>query len=145
MIVAVLSLICGTAIICMSLTFPKGTDGVPGPGIFPIIIGAMMIVSAVLLIIRTTLTKKEGNGSLAMLSPEKKRVYLTMLVLVVYFILLPYIGFCVSSFIMLLLLIKWYSRKSILKSIILAAVITAIVYLLFSMVLNVPLSFGLLM
>ena len=143
-VVASLSLILGIAIIGISLTFPEGTNGVPGPGLFPILISAVLMVSAVILIIRTIKMPEEENVPLDMLSSDKKRVYLTMLVLVIYFIVLPYIGFCVSSFAMLCILIKWFSKKSILKCIIISAAMTAVVYFLFRIVLSVPLDFGLL-
>lgn len=48
-------------VIIQSSFYPKGQDGIPGPGFFPIIIAVLMLAASISLII-TTLRMLPGGG-----------------------------------------------------------------------------------
>lgn len=142
-IASILCIIFGAYIIITAMSYPPAKNGVPGPGMFPIIIASMLILSSVSLIITSFKIKKESDKELNMLSNDSKRVYIVMAMLVGYFIVLKFIGFILCTIVLLFALIKWFSKKNIIICLVISIVITLVVYLVFNRVLNVPLDFGL--
>lgn len=144
-----------TGIFCLALSVfaivvakgfpPSQQAGVPGPAVWPIMISILLAVSAVWLIAEAIILKKEDqNKSLGLWNDGSKRVYLSMAVLVVYFLITPIVGFLISTSVMVLLFIKWFSKKNIVVSLGYSLAITVIVYVIFKNFLNVPLDFGIL-
>lgn len=131
-------------IIINSLTFPASRDGIPGPGFFPIVIAVLMLLAAVSLTV-TSLRMKDGEDMvLKLFTDDNKRVYICMGLLVLYLAVMSQVGFCVSSFALLLGLIRWFGRYKLLFCAIFSAAVVVPLYLVFSFVLHVPLNFGLL-
>lgn len=143
-VAAAIGFVFGVFVLIEAFLLPKGTNGVPGPGLFPIIISAIMILSSVALFLRSLKMKAEEDIEIHPFSDDSKRVYLVMAVLLVYLVVMPYVGFCVTTFVLMSALVKWFSAKKIVPCLLISAVVTAAVYLIFSKVLNVPLDFGLL-
>jgi putative tricarboxylic transport membrane protein len=131
-------------IIAISLGYPPSNHGVPGPGMFPIIIASLIILSALTLFIFTLRMPKEMDSAIDLKSKNVLNVYITMGGLVLYFVLLPLVGFVVTTSIMLILFIKWFSKRAWWKTILISVLFTVAIYLLFGSVLNVPMNFGLL-
>lgn len=131
-------------IIAISLGYPPSNHGVPGPGMFPIIIACLILLSALILVIQTLRMPKERDTSIDLKSKNVLNVYITMAGLVVYVVLLPLVGFIVTTSIMLLLYIKWFSKRSWWKCILISVLFTVGIFMLFGSVLNVPMRFGLL-
>lgn len=134
----------GAVIMTVALGFPPSNHGVPGPGVFPIIIGALTLFCSATLALSTARMKKEDDVPIKLLGPDALRVYVTMGGLVVYLTLMPMLGFVVTTIVMLTLLIKWFSKKAWWLSALIAAIFTVAIFALFGYVLNVPMSFGLL-
>jgi putative tricarboxylic transport membrane protein len=143
-VAAIISFVIGICIITIAMTFPKGSNGVPGPGMFPIIIATIIILSSVAVLIRSLRMEKKDDKEVKFLSADTKRAYITMAILAIYFIVLPFIGFCVSTALLMLVLIKWFSKKNIIQCSLISLIITLAIFLVFSKLLNVPLHFGLL-
>lgn len=116
--------------------------GVPGPGLWPGMIAALLFVASVGLIAGTLMQKKETFPELPMWTEGTKRVYITMAVLVVYVALLPLLGFIVPSVAMLVVFINWFGKMPIWKTIVISVVATLVVYFIFKLFLNVPVDFG---
>lgn len=134
----------GLLVIAQSLSFPRGRAGIPGPGMIPIMISVLMIAASISLVISTLRMTPAEDVPLGLLTEGHKRVYLCMAILVVYLILMPRIGFCVASFLLLFGLIKWFGNYRYWVCAVVSAFLTGIVFGLFSGVLHVPLRFGLL-
>ncbi|MDD3903640.1 MAG: tripartite tricarboxylate transporter TctB family protein [Sphaerochaeta sp.] len=130
------------AIIAISLGYPPSNHGVPGPGMFPIIIASLIIFSAVVLIIATLKMKESQNTKVDLTSKNVVNVYITMAGLVVYFLLLPNVGFITTTTIMLVLYIKWFSKRPWWKCILISILFTLAIFFLFGSVLNVPMRYG---
>ncbi|MDT4762781.1 tripartite tricarboxylate transporter TctB family protein [Sphaerochaeta sp. PS] len=130
-------------IIALSLTFPPSNHGVPGPGIFPFIIAALIIISAVALLITTLIAGPKLDSKIDLRSKNIINVYITMAGLVVYTVLLPMVGFITTTTVMLYLYIRWFSKRSWWKCAVISLLFTLAIYFLFGLVLNVPMRFGL--
>jgi len=122
--------------------FPAGVNNVPGPAMFPVIISGIMILSSLLIILHYLRLKEDAT--INWLSDDKKRVYLVMAIITLYIILVPIFGFYVMSFILLMGLIKWFRNKGFVYTGIVSIAILGFVFLVFNIVLRVPLNFGML-
>jgi putative tricarboxylic transport membrane protein len=131
-------------IIVLSLTYPPSNHGVPGPGMFPIIIASLIILSSLSLFLTTFRMSKEADTSVDLKSKNVLNVYITMVGLMLYFILLPLVGFVVTSTVMLILYIKWFSKRPWWKTILISVIFVLAIFFLFGSVLNVPMRFGIL-
>jgi len=74
--------------------------------------------------------------------PDSLRVYLSFGVLVVYLAGMYWIGFAVSTFLMLYIFISWFSSFRWQSRLLSAVAITAVVYGVFHYLLKVPFRFG---
>lgn len=134
----------GLLIILLSLNLDQGKNGVPGPGFWPIVISALMIMASLTVLINS-IRMKEGSETAGLFSsPGQIRVYASMGSLVAYFILVQLLGFCFTTGIMLFGLFKWFWKRSYVKCAILSIFVTAIVYLVFTKGLHVPMRYGIL-
>lgn len=136
----------GIYILAVCLGYPRagayGT-GVPGPGLWPGVIAAGLILVSAGLLLHTVMGKrKEEDEAPGMLSEGPRRVYITMGILIIYVALLPYLGFILSSVIMLFALIQWFGTYKIWLSLPVAIAMTLIIYFVFKSLLNVPVDFG---
>jgi len=130
-------------IIAISLTYPPSNHGVPGPGIFPIIIASLILLSAITLVIMTIKSSAKADTEIDFKSKNIINVYIAMTGLIIYMVLLPMLGFVSTTFVMLLLYVKWFSRRAWWKCIVISLLFTLAIFFLFGTVLNVPMRFGL--
>lgn len=136
--------------------FPKAESygtGVPGPGLWPIFIAAIMGFCGLLLIIKSAITakndteeseeKKSSEEKIALWTAETRRVYITMAVLAIYCIVLKPLGFIIPTIFMMGIFVQWFYGKQIWLTAIISVVATLTVYFVFKLILNVPVDFGL--
>lgn len=129
-------------IITLASKYPPSNHGVPGPGMFPIIIASLIIVSAVALVIVTLKAGSKEDAEIDLKSKNIINVYITMTGLIIYTILLPKLGFVSMTFVMLTLYIKWFSKRPWWKCLVISLLFTLTIFFLFGSVLNVPMRFG---
>lgn len=143
-ITAIICLVLSAFAIIIALGFPPSQQaGVPGPAVWPIMMSILLAICSVWLLIETIATSKgKEDKPLGLFTEGSKRVYLSMAILGVYFILTPTLGFLICTSVMLLIFIKWFSKKNIFISLAIAVVITIVIYVVFKNFLNVPLDFG---
>lgn len=144
-IVSILCAVLGLGIIFISSGYPSAEaygTGVPGPGLWPIVISVVMLGCAALLMMKTLKMKPEENEEVVLWSADTRRVYISMLVLLIYTIILEYVGFILSTIAMLFLFIQWFAKKSWIKNLVISVLVTMIIYAVFKWVLNVPIDFG---
>lgn len=130
-------------VIATAMGYPSGKDGVPGPATFPLLISALLLGSAIALFIGAFKVPKDEPAHLV--SHDTRRVYIAMLVMVIYCVVLAEVGFVVSSCIFLSAFIQWFRKKHPLVNISIACAAVGVVYFTFSVILKVPIDFGLLM
>lgn len=131
-------------IIFMARMLPVATDGVPGPGFWPILIAIIMLLSSISVIIQTIKTKSQNEKQIVFLSKDTIRVYITMGGLILYLILMGTLGFLTSTLIMTFCFITWFGSYKIYINLILSIAISGIIYAIFKFILKVPFSFGML-
>lgn len=129
-------------IIAISMGYPPSNHGVPGPGMFPILIASLILVSSLTLALLTLRMPKEKDTEIDLKSKNVLNVYITMVGLIVYAVLLPMVGFIVTTSIMLTLYIKWFGKRPWWKCILISVLFTLGIFLLFGSVLNVPMRYG---
>ena len=105
-------------VIVTCLGYPRAEvygTGVPGPGLWPGIIAALLLICSVGLIVVTLMMKKDQFPELPMWTPGTKRVYISMAILLVYMLVLSTLGFIIPSVIMLFGFIQWFHKGAIWK------------------------------
>lgn len=117
--------------------------GVPGPGLWPMAVAALMLIAAIVLLIKSIRMKPEEDTSIAMWTDGTKRVYISMIILVIYVAVLGVLGFILSTAVMLFVFMQWFAKKNPLITMLIAIVCTAAIYGVFRFLLNVPVNFGL--
>lgn len=145
-ITAVLTIALSVYIIVTCLGYPRAEaygTGVPGPGLWPGLIAAMMLAAAISLLVKSLRMKPEDDTPLIMWTDGTKRVYITMAILVVYVAVLGIVGFIPSTIVMLYIFINWFAKRKPAFTLIVSVVSTLVVYCIFKFVLNVPVDFGL--
>lgn len=144
LVISIVFSILALIIIFMSSSLTSSQDGVPGPGTWPIFISIIMLISAISIGINSLKIKKNDDEALNLMSDDSKRVYFTIAILAVYLVLMYFIGFCVSTFLMLFAFIKWYGDKKWYFNLLISGLTTLIIFLVFTKLLHVPFSFGIL-
>lgn len=140
-ILAAVSIIIAVYIISVAMTFPAGTGGTPGPGVFPIIVATLLLASAVGVIVTSI---KMEDIPIIWVNENIKPVYISMIALIVYTLALAQIGFVVTSVIFMTGMVQWFKQGNIIHNVIISIVFVGIVYGVFSGLLNVPMDFGIL-
>ena len=114
-----------------------GSLHAPGPGFFPALIAAVLLILSLCLMIRGG--KGEGEEN-----PVSRPAIIRMLVLfaalVAYFLLLEYLGFVVVSFLLMFFLFLWVGRQRWYVAFLSAVACIGLAYVLFDILLksNLP-------
>jgi len=138
----------------MALGMPRGNLAYPGPGLFPMIIGAFMIAMALGCLVQELLPRMQTKGPAASpapigeaAAPEErdvmKTVQLTALMIGYIFALKP-LGFPIAICIFLAIAIRIFGYRKWLPALAMAAIITVVSYVSFVVWLAVPLPMGML-
>lgn len=132
-----LFLLCGSAMMYLSPRLPGGiglSAAEPGPGLFPMIVGALMSVAAAAHLFQT-LSKKINEAESAQRAPRD--IIFLVITIGSYIVLLPRAGFFVAAFLLLLGSLSIFDMPGWWRRIITAAVSTGISYLVFTLGLSV--------
>ena len=142
LISAIIFILLSVVILYLSNDLPDSRRGIPGPAVWPIIISCAMLASGVILFIKTF--KSEEHEPLELFNNENIRVYMTMGILVLYFVCMNLIGFIVSSLVLTFGLFTWYGNFSLMNRVLFSITVVGMVYGVFNYALNVPFRFGIL-
>ncbi len=137
--------------IAYTQTFPSLHGQSYGPDLFPRLIGIAIIASGLLLIVRGVRHKQQSGADSRWIEPGpwleqsalKVNLLLLFLSLVGYALFSDWLGFILSSMLILFVLL-YRLGSSILLSLLIAAATTAVLQLVFAKLLLVPLPAGLL-
>jgi putative tricarboxylic transport membrane protein len=126
----------------------QATLGDPlGPKAFPALVGGGLILSAVLLMFETWSKRRALQGTrVEPRSKDDKHVILVLLGMIVwtgvYYYFFETAGYLIATPIFLLGLVSYFNKGKHLTNVLVAAGFTGAVYLLFSVLLGVPLPSG---
>ena len=138
----------------MALNMPRGNFAYPGPGLFPMIIGAFMIAMALGCLVQEIVPRMREKkpeafslpGADAADSEERnvaKTFQLTAL-LIGYILVLKPLGFPIAICAFLAIAIRIFGYRKWLPALAIAAIITVVSYVSFVIWLAVPLPMGIL-
>jgi putative tricarboxylic transport membrane protein len=127
----------GAAIFWFGRGLSIGTLRAPGPGFFPILIAAVLVVLSLFLMIGGGKRESEEDAASA---PAIIRILVLFAALVTYFLLLEYLGFVVVSFLLMFFLFLWVGRQRWHVAFLSAAICIVLAYVLFEILLksNLP-------
>lgn len=131
-------------VIWYARNFPKLEQGYPGPALFPMVLAVLFIFAGIVLIVQDL---RSGAKKLKFDISDLSRVHLINIGLILaailfYIFLSDFLGFQITSFIILVFMMKRL-RVSTFWSLIMAGGVTFGIYVLFAKILLVPLPWGL--
>jgi putative tricarboxylic transport membrane protein len=140
-------IICGLlslAYLYFATKIPATTmEGDPGPQVFPYIAGGIMLLSSISMLLRRPPKEKEAPW---LSRPELKRMWGLFAIFVAYVVLLQYIGYTIPTFLVLTVMCLLFSRGRVQlkpwQAVLYSAVVTVVVFLLFTKLLGVVLPIG---
>ena len=133
----------GLVITYFSIGYGIGNLGEPGPGYVSFLMGVIITVLSGVMVIRDARGKVRETIS-SLFQGNWHRVALTMGILLLYTILLPYLGFVLDSMILIYTLMVVAGRRNHVVTGITAILISSISYFVFSVLLQVSLPAGVL-
>lgn len=136
--VAVLAAV-GVVAIVLSIGYGLGTGTRPGPGLWPFIAAVLMLGSTVVVAITDTLEDYEPWGK------ESVRTIIALASLVVFAGLFTLLGFTVPAMLLMLLWLRMFGRMRWLTAALTAVIGAIALFMLFDVVLGVPMPRDLLM
>ncbi len=132
------------AVLFYTRTFPTLEKGYPGPSLFPNVLAVLFIISGITLVVQGVRSGERilrfdtsgitGSGLI--------NILLVLGGIVFYIYLSEFLGFQITSFILLFGLMKWL-RVSTPWSLVMACGVTLAIYVLFAKILLVALPWGL--
>ncbi len=132
------------AVLFYTRTFPTLEKGYPGPSLFPNILAVLFIISGITLVVQGV---RSGEKILRFETSGITRsglinILLALGAIIFYIFLSDFLGFQITSFILLFGLMKWL-RVSMAWSLVMACGVTLAIYVLFAKILLVALPWGL--
>ena len=124
-----------------ALDYPRGTMAQPGPGLYPIFVGTLLVIASIGSIVTDLLKPAQGELEI----PKGKDLGRVLTVLggaVAYVLLLPYAGHLLSSMLTIFVVLHAMGLSSWPMKIGFTIVIALGSYYLFDMLLMVPLPRG---
>lgn len=139
LLTAVFLLLLGSAQVLLSLRLPGGlgvSAAEPGPGLFPAVVGALMVLASGFHLIQTVLDRSDTDSEV-----DRSPIDLILLIgtLSGYILLLPRAGFLVSAFLLLLGTLSIFGMPGFARRAVTAALMTAVSYFIFTQALRVNL------
>ena len=117
-------------------TLPLGTVRVPGPGLYPLLVGGLVAVAAISLLFRSAADEgSDWPGARGLW-----RVGAMVLGLLAFCLVLPAVGYIIAMFGTLVLAVRMFGATGWVCTALLAGSLTAASYALFAMALGVPLD-----
>jgi len=137
-VVAVLTAV-GVGAIVLSIGYDLGTGTRPGPGLWPFLAAVLMLGATAVVAITDTLEDYEPWGT------ESVRTLIALASLVVFASLFTLLGFTVPAILLMLLWLRMFGQMRWLRAGLLAVVGAIALFMLFDVVLSVPMPRDLLM
>lgn len=141
-VVAALILAVGVVVMVESRRLGAGwtTDG-PGSGYFPFYIGVIVSVSSAAIFLQALFGRRRNTGPFVD-TEQLKRVMSVLLPAIAYVLAIVYLGLYVASAIYIAMFMVALGKYSWVKSVAVALIINAMLYLMFELWFKVPLYAG---
>ncbi len=126
----------------MTLDLPMGEIDQPGAGVFPLLVAGVLFIASLSALWEGW---QRRATSVALDLPQGKdrtRLIKLIFLLLIYFLVIPWVGFPISSIAFCSLLIRLLSTLTWRRSIVYAFFMTAAIHLIFITALKVPMPVG---
>jgi hypothetical protein len=141
LVVSVVALALSVVYLIGALEYPMGTMEQPGPGRYPLFVGALLLLASIGSLVTNLLKPAEGELHLPK-GKELGRVVTVIAGTVAYVVLLPYAGHLVASIVTVFIVLQAMGLSSWPLKIGFTVLIALGSYCLFDLILNVPLPKG---
>lgn len=138
-VTGVLTILFGAWVAYLSNTMVLERKGVPGPGMLPLVCGLLLILFGIVLLLRP------AEAGIPVDWPEQKdglRVVGSMVALAIFTVVVPYLGFPLTTFLILGILIWWWGDYRIWQAALWGAGIAIGMTVVFQTLLGAPLPTG---
>jgi putative tricarboxylic transport membrane protein len=134
---------CATAYLGMALQLPMGPLAQPGPGLFPVIAGGVLVLASFVTLLEGWRMGREERIELPV-GPGRTRLLSLVGLLTGYFLLLPWLGHLISTMLFCASMMRVLSDRSWLAIVAYSLPIAIAIYLVFVVLLQVPMPRGVL-
>jgi len=131
---AVLFLVIGGGQIYFSLALPRGTLAEPGPGVFPLLVGALMSAASIACLVLAIVERNPVGFDLL---TDAARPAVLVAALAAFLLLLPRVGFILPSLLLQVVTLQVFGMLGVWRRLAVAAITTAAAVLLFQTLLGV--------
>lgn len=139
-ITGIITLLLGAWVALLSTDMQLLSDGVPGPGLLPLICGVVFVVLGLALLLKPT---EAGTPVPWPKAQDGGRVLGAVASMVIFTSLVPVLGFPVAAALFLAAMIWWWADYSPWLAVLLGVVLALTMMLVFQVLLNAPLPEGL--
>ncbi len=143
-IVALFFLLIGSTCLAGSLLMPFGKARSPGVGFYPLLVGMFLVALSVPFIIQSWKSRHNHlpDEEPFPRGPDLRRVAAVAIAVGLYPILLTFLGYILSSFFLLVSVLRLFGLQSRWKIVLIALITVGLSYYLFARILAVPLPRG---
>lgn len=137
-----LILLLGAIYVGETLRYPRGTPAQPGPGLYPLLLGLLLIVGSCGTLVESLSQRLPDVESVWPTGPARWRMLAILLASLGYIVLLPYVGHSIAGTLSVLVVLRAMGVKRWLPAVVLAVAMGLGSYYLFGVILGVPLPTG---
>ena len=136
----------GAVFLLYDIKYPLDEPANPGPGVFPLLVGAVLVILACWQLVRSCRSAAEVRPATETLPKETggTRVLLMVAVFVVYLLMVKWVGFFTSNFLFVIVSSRLLGSKDWKSPVLLSLGIDLFCYLLFEVWLKVSFPRGIL-
>lgn len=135
-------LLCSVSIIIGSLRLPIGIVANPGPGFVPLVVGILLGIISLAILIDSFIQGASERRVFLLDKKQWPKIVITVLLMLIYTIAMAYLGFLLSTLLLMSFLFKAIGSMSRKASLIGAILTSAFFYLVFKMWLKVQFPGG---
>ena len=134
----------------MALSMPLGGFGSPGPGLFPLIVGAALIVTAAACLIQNLVSAQPAAPGIDDATPsvhtkaDTGKAWLLIAALILYVVALKPLGFPIALTLLMMASTRIFGYRNWPGNVAMSVLVTLIAYVVFVTWLKVPLPLGIL-
>jgi hypothetical protein len=134
----------------MALSMPLGGFGSPGPGLYPLIVGAALALTSAACLVQSLISVQPATATLDDVElpvqgkTDARKAALLAAALVVYAVLLKPLGFDVALTLLLVASIRIFGYSKWLRNLAMSVLMTVLAHIVFILWLKVPLPLGIL-
>lgn len=126
----------------MTLELPMGEIDQPGAGVFPLLVAGILFVASLSSLWEGWQARANSPALDLPVGADRARLLKLISILLVYFLIIPWAGFSLSSVLFCTLLIRLLSDLTWKRSGVYAFLMTAAIHIIFITILKVPMPSG---